>query len=83
MLVSDHLRKAAREVGVNPPARVFGFHTFRRTLASVLIGNNYDPKLVQELLRQANVKTTLDFYASAVTPAKLEAQGWFLNKLLE
>jgi RHS repeat-associated protein len=64
-------------------ARAFGFHTFRRTLASVLVANNYDPKLVQELLRHSNIKTTLDIYAQAITSAKLEAQGMFLTELLK
>jgi integrase len=50
--------------------------------ASVLVANGNDPKLVQELLRHSNVKTTLDIYAKAMTPAKLEAQGWVLEQLL-
>ncbi|HVO62501.1 MAG TPA: site-specific integrase [Terriglobales bacterium] len=83
MLLSDHLRPAARKVGVVAPPRAFGFHTFRRTLASVLVANNYDPKLVQELLRHSNIKTTLDIYAQAITSAKLEAQGMFLGELLK
>ena len=83
MLLSDHLRPAAMKVGVVAPPRAFGFHTFRRTLASVLVANNNDPKLVQELLRHSNIKTTLDVYAQAITPAKLEAQGVFLNQLLK
>jgi integrase len=83
MLLSDHLRPAAVKVGVVAPPRAFGFHTFRRTLASVLVANNYDPKLVQELLRHSNIKTTLDIYAQAITSAKLEAQGTFLTELLK
>jgi len=83
MLLSDHLRPAALKVGVVAPPRAFGFHTFRRTLASALVANNYDPKLVQELLRHSNIKTTLDVYAQAITPAKLEAQGMFLAQLLK
>jgi integrase len=83
MLLSDHLRPAALKVGVVAPPRTFGFHTFRRTLASALVANNYDPKLVQELLRHSNIKTTLDVYAQAITPAKLEAQGMFLAQLLK
>jgi integrase len=47
------------------------------------VANNYDPKLVQELLRHSNIKTTLDVYAQAITPAKLEAQGMFLTELLK
>jgi len=80
MLVKN-LRKAAQEVGIIAPARAFGFHTFRRTLASVLIGNNYDPKLVQEMLRHSNSKTTLDLYAKATTPAKMEPQGQFIKSV--
>ena len=83
MLLSDHLRPAALKVGVVAPPCAFGFHTFRRTLASALVANNYDPKLVQELLRHSNIKTTLDVYAQAITPAKLEAQGMFLAQLLK
>ncbi len=81
MLLSDYLRPAAASIGIVAPPRVFGFHTFRRTLASVLVANNYDPKLVQELLRDSNIRTTLDIYAQAITPAKLEAQGVFLTHL--
>ena len=79
MLVADHLKPAARRAGVKG---YVGFHTFRRTLASHLVANNYDPKLTQELLRHSNIRTTLDLYAQAITPKKLEAQGTFLRSLL-
>jgi integrase len=79
MLVADHLQPAARKAGITGQV---GFHTLRRTLASALVANGNDPKLVQELLRHSNVKTTLDVYARAMTPAKLEAQGWVLRQLL-
>jgi len=79
MLVANHLQPAARKAGI--VGRV-GFHTLRRTLASALVAKGNDPNLVQELLRHANVKTTLDIYAKAMTPAKLEAQGWVLQQLL-
>ena len=79
MLVASHLQPAARKAGITGQV---GFHTLRRTLASALVANGSDPKLVQELLRHSNVKTTLDIYAKAMTPAKLEAQGWVLKQLL-
>jgi len=79
MLVADHLQPAARKAGITGQV---GFHTLRRTLASALVANGNDPKLVQELLRHSNIKTTLDIYARAMTPAKLEAQGWVLRQLL-
>jgi integrase len=47
------------------------------------VANNYDPKLVQELLRHSSIKATLDIYAQAITSAKLEAQGMFLTELLK
>ena len=53
MLVADYLRVAARKAGVVAPPRTFGFHTFRRTLASVLVKMKVDVKTVQEILRQA------------------------------
>src|ERR1019366_6999361 len=81
MLVADYLRVAAKKAGVVAPPRTFGFHTFRRTLASVLVKLKVDPKLVQEMLRHQNLKTTLEVYAKAVTEDKLEAQGMFLELL--
>lgn len=79
MLVADHLQPAARKAGITGQV---GFHTLRRTLASALIANGSDPKLVQELLRHSNVGMTLDGYARAMTPAKLAAQGWVLQQLM-
>ncbi len=63
MLVSDYLRVAANKAEVVAPLRTLGFHTFRRTLASVLVKMKVDPKLVQEMLRHQNLKTTLEVYA--------------------
>ena len=80
---TKNTRTAAIKAGIVAPPRAFGFHTFRRTLASVLVANNYDPKLVQELLRHSNIRTTLDINAQAITPAKLEAQGMFLSALFK
>ena len=52
-----------------------GWHTLRHTYATLLKANEADVKVVQELLRHANSKTTLDLYAQALTPTKREAQG--------
>jgi site-specific recombinase XerC len=81
MLVADHLRVAAKKAGVVAPPRTFGFHTFRRTLASVLVRMKVDIKTVQEILRHQNLKTTLEVYAKAMSETKLEAQGMFLEEL--
>ena len=79
MLVCDHLQPAARKAGI---AGQVGFHTLRRTLASALVENGNDVRLVQELLRHSNPVITLDAYARSTTPAKMEAQGWVMKQLL-
>jgi integrase len=81
MLVADYLRVAAKKAGVEAPPRTFGFHTFRRTLASVLVKMKVDVKVVQEILRHQNLRTTLEIYAKAMSEDKLEAQGMFLEQL--
>ena len=42
--------RGRQETGGVAPPRTFGFHTFRRTLASVLVKMKVDPKLVQEMV---------------------------------
>jgi integrase len=79
MLVSDHLQPAARKAGIAGP---IGFHTLRRTLASALVANGSDVRLVQELLRHSSPVITLDAYARSTTPAKIEAQGWVMQQLM-
>jgi integrase len=79
MLVADHLQPAARKAGISGQ---IGFHTLRRTLASALVANGSDVRLVQELLRHSNPLITLDAYTRSTTPAKIEAQGWVMQQLL-
>lgn len=52
-----------------------GWHTFRHTYSTLLRANGEDVKVVQELLRHANSKITMDVYTQALSPAKREAQG--------
>ena len=52
-----------------------GWHTFRHTYSTLLKDNGEDVKVVQELLRHASVKITLDIYTQAMTPAKRKAQS--------
>jgi len=72
MFLADHLQPAARKAGITYSV---GFHTLRRTLASALVENGNDVRLVQDLLRHSNPVITLDAYAGSTTPAKMEAQG--------
>ena len=60
-----------------------GWHTFRRTFTTLLKNNGEDVKVMQELLRHATVKMTLEIYAQAVTPAKRNAQSKVAGLLKE
>jgi len=55
--------------------RRIGWHTFRHTYSTLLRANGEDVKVVQELLRHANSKTTMDTYTQALSPAKRTAQS--------
>ena len=87
MLVEDHLRPAAVKAGVpellSGQKVRFGFHNLRHSLASFLVDSGTDPKTVQDLLRQADVQTTLKFYAHSKHATKLAAQGQMLEAILQ
>ena len=66
-----HIQPMAKKLGIT---KRIGWHTFRRTYSSILQDNGEDVKVVQELLRHASTKVTLDVYAQALTPSKRAAQ---------
>ena len=71
-LLKRCIRPAAERAKIS---KHIGWHTFRRTFSTLLKANGEDVKVVQELLRHATVKMTLEVYAQAVTPAKRNAQS--------
>jgi integrase len=68
-LLKCHVQPAAKRLGI---AKRIGWHSFRRTFAT-LLGGSEDVKTMQELMRHANSRLTLDLYAQALTPAKRAA----------
>jgi len=74
-----HIRPALKRAGIQ---KAVGYHTFRHSLATVLKANGEDVKTVQEILRHANSRITLDIYTQAVTPAKRQAQQKVLHMIL-
>ena len=58
------------------------FHTFRHTYTTLLTQNNEEVKVVQELLRHANSRITLDLYAQAGMPNKRLAQSKLVRMVL-
>ena len=66
------LQPAARRAGIS---KRIGWHTFRHTYSTLLKANGEDVKVVQELMRHANITTTMNIYTRALTSAKRQAQS--------
>jgi len=69
--MSNHIRPAARRAGIRKHVR---WHVFRHSFATLLKGNGEDVKTVQESLRHADSKVTLDTCTQGVMPVRRAAQ---------
>jgi integrase len=78
-LLQRHLKPAALRVGI---AKQIGWHSFRRSFATLLYANEQDVKTAQELMRHATPNVTMGIYAQAVTEAKRQAQERLANMIL-
>jgi site-specific recombinase XerD len=67
-----YIRPVVRQAGIH---RQVGWHTFRHSFGTLLKANGEDVKTVQELLRYANSRITLDVYTQAVNSHKRAAQS--------
>jgi integrase len=67
-----HIQPTARKLGI---AKKISWHTFRHTYSTILKANGEDVKVVQELLRHASARITLDTYSQALSPQKRAAQS--------
>ena len=47
-----------------------GWHTFRHTYSTLLRSVGAEFKVMQELMRHSSLRSTIDIYTQAVTPAK-------------
>jgi integrase len=79
-LLDRFLQPAAKRAGIT---KWVGFHTFRHTYSTLLKANGEDVKVVQELMRHANISTTMNIYTKALTSAKREAQSRVVDVLLD
>jgi integrase len=59
-----------------------GWHTFRHTYSTLLRAFGVDVKVQQELLRHADIRTTMNIYTQAVPQAMREAHGKVVEMLL-
>jgi integrase len=76
-LNSNHRHRKGLVTDVSGPQRNArpGTLTFRHSFGTILKANGEDVKTVQELLRHANSRITLDVYTQATTTNKRAAQS--------
>lgn len=78
-ILRKYIRPAAQKVGIQ---NRFGWHTFRHTYSTLLRSVGTEFKVMQELLRHSSLRSTLDVYTQAVTPAKHAAQAAVVSLFL-
>ena len=71
VILSRIVRPAATRAGIQ---KHVGWHTFRHSFSTILIGNGENVKVVQELMRHSNCRATLEIYSQARIQAKQDAQ---------
>jgi integrase len=71
-ILRKYIRPRAQELGIE---KKFGWHTFRHTHSTLLRSVGTEFKVMQELLRHSSLRSTLDVYTQAITPAKQAAQA--------
>ena len=71
MQCSNYIQTAAKRAGIT---KKIGWHTFRHTFSTLIKSLGVDAKVVQELLRHASFKTTMDSYTQALDQPKRQAQ---------
>ena len=73
------IRPAALRAGIR---KAIGWHTFRHTYSTLLIGNGENVKVVQELMRHASSRFTIEVYTQARIEAKRQAQQRLVQTIL-
>ncbi|MGA8150890.1 MAG: tyrosine-type recombinase/integrase [Terriglobales bacterium] len=69
--MEKHIRPAALRAGIRKRVR---WHVFRHSFATLLGANDENVKTIQESLRHADSKMTLDTYTQGLMPVKRAAQ---------
>ncbi len=77
-LMRKHVKPIAHKAGIE---KRIGWHTLRHTYSTLLKSTGADLKVMQELMRHASVRLTLDHYTQAITPAKRAAQSAVISLL--
>lgn len=75
-ILRKYVRPVGEKVGIQ---KCIGWHTFRHTYSTLLRSVGTEFKVMQELLRHSTLRSTLDVYTQAITPAKHAAQAAVLS----
>jgi integrase len=78
-LLADYIKPAAARAKVGK----VGWHTFRHTYSTLLHAFGTTPAVQKELLRHANIQTTLNVYTQAVSEEKRLAATQIVHVLYE
>jgi integrase len=70
-----------KPVAVRLGLGAIGWHTFRHSYSTLLHALGAATAVQKELLRHANIQTTMDIYTQAVMPAKREAASKVVDVL--
>jgi len=70
-VLKRHVLPAAKRAGID---KRIGWHSFRRTLATLLQSQGASVKTTQDLLRHSSPVMTMGTYAKAITAEKRQAQ---------
>jgi integrase len=76
-VLADHLKPAAAKAGIG----LVGWHTFRHSYSTLLHSLGTRPAVQKELLRHADIQTTMNIYTQAVSSEKREAATNLLHAL--
>jgi len=79
MILRRHIRPALKRLKIE---KRIGWHSFRHGLSNLLRENKVEIKTAQDLLRQANSRTTLDIYQQTVTEERRSAQALAFKSLM-
>jgi integrase len=60
-----------------------GWHTLRHSLGTLMKANGEDVKTIQETLRHANFKVTMDVYTQAVMTIKRSAHDRVVRQIMD
>ena len=78
ILLTDHIKPAAAKARIGK----VGWHTFRHTYSSLLHAFGTVPVVQKELLRHADIRTTLGIYTHGVSEDKRQASSRVAQALL-